>query len=90
VERQNNVYWNLVNITSHYLGPAAERFIDRQVQNHLKKDPKKITQNDVNKLTDWIRGAVSLLTDNESLVEDYIAQLEKLAKGTTKRTADRK
>lgn len=90
VEKQNNIYWRLVDITSHYLGPAAERFIDRQVQNHLNKDPKKITQKDVEKLMDWIRGAVSLLTDNENLVEDYIGELKKLSKDKISRGTDRK
>jgi hypothetical protein len=81
VEQPNNVYWELVGITNRYLGPATERFIDRQVQNHLNKDSKDITKKDVGELTDWIRGAVSLLTDNEKLVEEYIDQLRLLSQG---------
>jgi hypothetical protein len=47
VERQENIYLSLVSITGDYLGPAAERFIDRQISNHLEKEPQTITKKDV-------------------------------------------
>lgn len=72
-------YKRVVNITGAYLGPAAERFIDRQIRNHLHKEPENLTTNDLARLTDWIRLAVSLLTDDKSIVEAYIGQLEQLA-----------
>jgi hypothetical protein len=78
------VYNRVVEITHQYLGPAADRFIARQVNNHLKKDPEKITKNDLSRLIDWIRVAVSLLTDDSMLIEEYIEQLQKLAKVTQK------
>lgn len=74
-----NTYKRVVRITHEYLGPAADRFIDRQVRNHLHKDPEKITEKDLSRLTDWIRLAVSLLTDDRKLIEEYIGQLEILA-----------
>jgi dolichyl-phosphate-mannose--protein O-mannosyl transferase len=88
VEKKQNIHSNLVEITSHYLGPAAERFIDRQIQNHLNKQPENITKKDVSLLVDWIRSSVSMLTDNEDLVEEYIEQLQKLAKGKPQPTAE--
>jgi hypothetical protein len=89
VSNQNNVYWNLVSITSQYLGPAAERFIDRQVRNHLNKDPHDITKKDVEFLVDWLRSSVSLLTDNEELVEEYIDQIKIMPKGDKKLSLER-
>jgi hypothetical protein len=86
VEKQNSIYNDLVNITSQYLGPAAERFIDRQVFNHLGKDSRNITKKDVDSLLDWLQGSVSLLTDNETLVEEYISQLKQLS-STGKKTS---
>jgi hypothetical protein len=77
---QSNLYASVVRITHIYLGPAADRFIDRQVQNHLHKDPSKLTAADLEVLVDWIRVAVSLLTDDSEIVEEYIEQLKKLAK----------
>jgi hypothetical protein len=86
VNDQKNLYWNVIEVTSQYLGPAAERFIDRQVRNHLNKDPDKITKSDITKLLDWIRTSVTLLTDNQVLIEEYIQQLESLSKSSRKTT----
>ena len=73
------LYDKLLRITHVYLGPAADRFIDRQVQNHLHKPPEKMSQEDLLKLIDWIRVAVSLLTDDSEVVEEYAARLHQLA-----------
>jgi hypothetical protein len=85
VPTSNYIYRRLVNITHTYLGPAAERFIDRQIRSHLCKDPKDLTQKDLKKLIDWIRTAVSLLTSDQKLVEEYIAQVEELSKEPAKK-----
>jgi hypothetical protein len=73
-----SLYDRVVRITHIYLGPAANRFIDRQAQNHLKKSPKELTANDLVILIDWIRVAVSLLTDDKEIIEEYVAQLRLL------------
>lgn len=75
------LYDQVVRITHVYLGPAADRFIARQVQSHLHKPPKELTKSDLGKLIDWIRVAVSLLTDDSEVVEEYIAELKKLSSG---------
>lgn len=59
-----------------YLGPAADRFIIRQVQNHLHKEPQELSYEDLQQLIDWIRVAVSLLTEDSAMVEEYIHRLE--------------
>lgn len=71
-------YDQVVKVTHVYLGPAADRFLARQVQSHLHKPPEKLTKEDLVKLIDWIRVAVSLLTDDSEVVEEYITQLQKL------------
>lgn len=73
------LYDEVVRITNIYLGPAADRFIARQVQSHLQKRPDRLTKDDLAKLTDWIQVAVALLTDDSEVVEEYIAHLHKLA-----------
>ena len=75
------LYQRVVRVTHIYLGPAADRFIDRQVQNHLNKDPERLSAKDLEQLIDWIRVAVSLLTDDKEIIEEYIEQLTLLAKG---------
>jgi hypothetical protein len=75
-----SVYERVVRITHIYLGPAADRFIDRQVENHLGKMPKALTLADLSQLIDWIRVAVSLMTDDAEIVDEYIEQLERLSR----------
>jgi hypothetical protein len=72
------LYEQVVKTTHVYLGPAADRFIARQVQSHLHKPPEELTKEDLDKLIDWIRVAVSLLSDDSGLVEEYIDELRKL------------
>ncbi len=82
------LYTEVVNVTHVYLGPAADRFISRQVENHLNKLPEDMSRKDLLQLIDWIKVAVSLLTDDSEIVEEYAAQLRKLAlppKTTAKR-----
>jgi hypothetical protein len=73
------LYDRVVQVTHFYLGPAADRFIARQVQNHLHKDPENLSNKDLLKLIDWIRVAVSLLTEDSAIIEEYTKQLELLA-----------
>jgi hypothetical protein len=75
----NTLYDQVVRVTHVYLGPAADRFIARQVENHLHKAPEKLSRADLASLIDWIRVVVSLLTEDNAIVEEYAAELEKLA-----------
>lgn len=72
------LYTQVVRITHVYLGPAADRFIARQVQNHLHKEPDELSQADLLKLIDWVRVAVSLITEDSTIVEEYIERLRRL------------
>jgi len=73
------LYAQVVRVTNVYLGPAADRFVARQVQNHLDKPPEQLTKQDLLKLIDWIKVAVSLLTEDSEIVEEYATQLQHLA-----------
>lgn len=74
------LYEEVVAVTYEYLGPAADRFITRQIRNHLKKEPENLKQKDLNKLIDWLSISMSLITKDEGLVIKYITTLEKMAK----------
>ena len=76
------LYEQVVRVTHVYLGPAADRFISRQVQNHLHKEPRDLSKADLRILIDWIRVAVSLLTEDSELIEEYTAHLEQLIQPT--------
>jgi hypothetical protein len=81
------LYIQVVRITHVYLGPAADRFIARQVQNHLHKEPDELSESDLLKLIDWVRVAVSLITEDSALVKEYIERLRRLANDTTTEVA---
>ncbi|MEO7363967.1 MAG: hypothetical protein ABIV43_00455 [Candidatus Saccharimonadales bacterium] len=88
-EVEMRLYDRVVHVTAVYLGPAAERFIARQVQNHLHKAPETITTADLLVLIDWIRVAVAVLTEDTEIVDEYTAELRRLtiSKPTNKATA---
>lgn len=77
----NSLYQSVLNITTDYLGPAAQRFVDRQIDGHLNKKPGNLTKADIKKLVEWSRVSMSLLTDDEQLVDGYVRSLTKLAVG---------
>ena len=79
LQNQPLLYDQVVRVTHVYLGPAADRFIARQVRNHLNKEPSTLNTKDLLLLIDWIRLAVSMITDDVEIVEEYTLQLQKLA-----------
>ena len=83
-DKPGAVYKQVVRVTHVYLGPAAERFIARQVENHLHKAPQELSQADLLGLIDWIRVVVSLLTEDDEIIEEYTAELRKLASAPAK------
>lgn len=80
VINSNKLYQDILAVTSDYLGPAAQRFIDRQIANHLHKAPNKLTRKDVIKLADWSRVAMALLTDDKKIIDDFMQRLIKLTR----------
>ena len=67
----NQLYTDVVQITQDFLGPASERFIERQVKTHIHKDPRELDQNDLKQLSEWLKVAIALLTDDETTVKKY-------------------
>ncbi len=80
----NQLYLDVLDITSSYLGPAAQRFIDRQITSHLDKEPDEITHKDVKKLVDWSRAALVLLTDDKKTINEFEKNMLRLADDETK------
>lgn len=74
------LYEQMVDITADYLGPAADRFIDRQIQSHLSKKPEQLTRQDIKALVSWSRLAMALLTSDSSIVDEFTGRLNELAR----------
>lgn len=73
------LYTDVVNITYDYLGPAADRFVTRQIRNHLGKAPEQLQKKDLRDLISWIKIAMTLLTDDEKLIRRYVSDLRKIS-----------
>jgi|GEM_PF-986289 len=80
----------ILEISQDYLGPAAERFIDRQISTHLKKSPDKITRSDLKVLIDWLKLSFTLLTDDGRIVSEYAKRLQLVAQGKSQEALDKK
>ena len=75
----NQMYDEAVKIASDYLGPAAKRFVDRQIVAHLQKtNPEDLSPEDMPKFIEWIRISLSLLTEDQSVIEDCVGRLKSL------------
>lgn len=90
--KNNMLFKDVVGITSDYLGPSAERFVTRQIETHLEKDPSRLTQQDLNQLIDWLRVSLAFITDNEHIIDEYEKRLTGLLDHRSRRysNADRK
>jgi len=76
--KDSDLYTYVVSVTADYLGPAAQRFIDRQIQNHLDKEPSELTIRDLPQLVDWIRVSVAFLTEDRQLIDELTQKLRSL------------
>lgn len=76
---KQTVFDELVAVTYDYLGPAAKRFIVREIEAHLHKKPEQLTKDDVRKLHDWCTVAIGLLTEDNQMVDEYSRSLLAIA-----------
>jgi hypothetical protein len=77
--KATTLYAEVVDITYDYLGPAADRFVTRQIRSHLGKAPEHLKKRDLRDLISWIKIAMSLLTDDDQLISNYVTDLKRLA-----------
>jgi hypothetical protein len=76
---RQSLYNEVVTITENYFGPAADRFVIRQIRNHLNKDPEQLGKQDLLRLIKWISLAMALLVEDEKLISKYSIDLQRLA-----------
>jgi len=78
--KRPTLYVKAVQITEEYLGPAGERFLRRQIEEHLNIDPENLQQKHVSKLINWSSIAFSLLTNNKQDIDAFTDDLKSLAR----------
>lgn len=67
----SSIYEQAVAITRDYLGPAAERFIARQITFHLGKGPDDLALEDLPRLAEWVKVSIAVLTEDKEMVEEF-------------------
>lgn len=75
LSKQAALHTQISRILENYLGPAAERFVERQIRFHLHKNPDQVTTKDIPRLTEWIKVSMALLTEDKSTIDECEQQL---------------
>lgn len=78
-QAKSQLYDKVVDVTRQYFGPAAERFVSRQISSHLHKRPEQLQAKDLAALIDWIGLTMALLIEDQSIINHYVADLTALA-----------
>jgi hypothetical protein len=78
-QTKTKLFDEVVAITHEYFGLAADRFVARQIRNHLHKDPEQLRKQDLAALIKWISLAMALITDDEKLIKKYTTNLQAMA-----------
>ena len=73
------LYRQVTGIMEPLLGPAAERFVVRQITSHLNKLPQELTSDDLPKLIEWTKITLGLLTEDRQLIDEYEHKMAELA-----------
>lgn len=79
-QMSHSLYSDMVVIASDFLGPTADRFLSRQIEAHLGISPSNITADDLPRLEGWLRISLGLLTEDKQSIEDFMSQINRLAK----------
>lgn len=62
------LYDNVVDLSKTYFGPAAKKFVDRQMSKHLKIESSELTPSHLDELAKWC------YTSGKLMIEDAKAQ----------------
>ncbi len=66
-----SLFDEVVSLTEPYLGPAAHRFVSRQIAFHFGKTPDSLEARDLPELAEWASATLSILTEDQDLVAEY-------------------
>ncbi len=72
----------LVDIVRDYLGPAAERFVNRQIVLSFDKPITHLRKKDIVRLSFGISAGLRVLTHRNDIVEEVLQRMKNLANHT--------
>jgi hypothetical protein len=59
------LYDDVVTIAKEYIGPAGQKFIDRQMESHLNLTPAELNKTNLFELSKWCFASGRLIIDAE-------------------------
>jgi hypothetical protein len=68
-------YQRIVDIAADYLGPAAGRFVTRQISSYLHKKPEQLERRDIQMLAIHIRSGLVVLTKDQHTVDEAFQRI---------------
>lgn len=71
------LYDDAVELAKSYMGPAAKKFIDRQINGHLDVDASGLNASHVEELAKWCFTSGKLLMD-ESKAQEFSEKIKAL------------
>lgn len=78
MKQGTSLHTQLIRIAEDYFGPAASRFVDRLISNHLKKEPAQLGEADLPELIKWASLTCALLTDDPRTLAEFTERLANL------------
>jgi hypothetical protein len=60
-----SLYDDVVTIAKEYIGPAGQKFIDRQLESHLNLKPADLNKTNLFELSKWCFASGRLIIDAE-------------------------
>lgn len=75
-----NYYRQVVRATEQYLGPAAERFVNRQIEFRLGKTPETLARSDIPKLKNALVVALGILVKDKAIVDQAAHKFDVIGK----------
>jgi hypothetical protein len=76
MHHQQYYYRKVIDITEEFLGPAAERFVRRQIDFRLGKVPETIGRSDIPKLKETLGVALGLLIKDQKIVDQAMRKFD--------------
>ena len=74
------LYDEVIDVARSYLGPAAPKFVNRQIRAHLEIDGSQLTYNDLDELAEWCYTSSKVLMD-EMKAKEFSDQVRALSNG---------
>jgi hypothetical protein len=75
----NILYQEALQIANIFLGPASERFLERQIRRNLNKDPEALTKTDIPELAKWVSVSIGPSVADPKIADEFRRKLLALA-----------